>query len=236
MAAVPVTDSTGAAQLPLALDVRPALGREDFLVAPSNHAAVAWIDRWPDWPRSGPTPAMVLCGPAGAGKTHLAHVWRTRSDAVMLTGPDIGAAAPELLDGKLNCVVEDADRPAEETALLHLFNHVGEQGGGLLLTAATSPVRWPTALADLASRLRAAPLAAIEAPDDALIEAVLVKQFGDRQLRVGPEVVSYLVPRIERSFAGVRHIVAALDSAALAAGRPVTVPLAGEVLARLDGG
>ncbi len=223
-------------QLPLALDVRPALGREDFLVAPSNHAAVVWIDRWPDWPQSGPTPALVLCGPAGSGKTHLAHVWRSCSDAVILAGSDIGAAAPDLLDGKLNCVVENADKPADETALLHLFNCVGEQGGGMLLTAATPPSRWPVTLADLASRLRAAPVAAIEAPDDALIEAVLVKQFGDRQLRIGPEIVAYLVPRIERSFEGIQKTVAALDSAAMAAGRPVTVPLAGEVLGHLDGG
>ena len=106
----------------------------------------------------------------------------------------------------------------------------------MLLTAATPPSRWPVTLADLASRLRAAPVAAIEAPDDALIEAVLVKQFGDRQLRIGPEIVAYLVPRIERSFEGIQKTVAALDSAAMAAGRPVTVPLAGEVLGHLDGG
>lgn len=220
-------------QLPLELGVRTALGREDFLVAPNNEAAVAWIDRWPDWPRSGPTPALVLTGPLGCGKTHLAHAWRSRSDARLLAAADIKGAAPDLLQGAENCIVEDADKAADETALLHLFNHVGEQGGALLLNARTPPARWRIGLADLASRLRAAPVAAIEAPGDGMIEAVLVKLFGDRQIRVGPEVVAYLTPRIERSFAGAQQVVALLDRAAMAAGRGVTIPLAREVLDRI---
>jgi chromosomal replication initiation ATPase DnaA len=85
-------------------------------------------------------------------------------------------------------------------------------------------------LPDLRSRLLAAPSVAIGAPDDALLGAVLAKLFTDRQLQVSPEVIEWLLRRIERSFAGARGAVARLDAAALALKRPVTVLLAREVL------
>ncbi len=220
----------GPVQLALDLSVRPALGREDFLVAPINAEAVAWIDRWPDWP----SPALALVGPPGCGKTHLAHVWRARSHAALLAADAVAGWAPGDFPGeKPACIIEHADRVTDEAALFHLYNFVAEGAGTMLLTAETAPARWSTRLADLASRLRAAPVAEIAAPDDALIEAVLVKLFADRQLRVAPEVVSFLVARMERSFAAARAIVGALDGAAMQAGRGITVPLARDVLGRL---
>ena len=220
---------TAAVQLALDLGARIALGREDFLVAPNNAEAVAWIDRWPDWP----APALALVGPPGCGKTHLAHVWRTGSDATVLAPEAVTGDPFAILGAAGACIIEDAHAVTDETAFLHLYNHVAERGGSLLLCATTPPARWNLRLSDLASRLRAAPVAAITAPDDALIQALLVKLFADRQLKVAPEVVSYLMGRIERSFDGARRVVAALDEAALASGRRVTVPLARQVL---DGG
>ena len=217
------------AQLTLDLGSRTAVGREDFLVAPNNAEAVAWIDRWPDWPG----PALVLCGPPGCGKTHLAQVWRTNSDAALLSARAVAGDPGSIIGAATNCIVEDADKIGNETSFLHLYNHLAACGGSLLLCASMPPSRWETALADLSSRLRAAPVASIGAPDDALIQAVLVKLFADRQLAVAPEVVSYLMGRIERSFDGARRVVAALDGAALAAHRRITVPLASQVL---DGG
>lgn len=220
---------TAAVQLALDLGARIALGREDFLVAPNNAEAVAWIDRWPDWP----APALALVGPPGCGKTHLAQVWRMGSDATVLAAEAVTGDPFAILGKARGCIVEDAHAVTDETAFLHLYNHVAEGGGSLLLCATTPPSRWQLRLSDLASRLRAAPVAAITAPDDALIQALLVKLFADRQLKVAPEVVSYLMGRIERSFDGARRVVAALDEAALASGRRVTVPLARQVL---DGG
>ena len=195
-------------QLALDFGHRPALGREDFLVAPCNEDAVAWIDRWPDWPG----PVLVIHGPAGCGKSHLARVWRRR------------AGAPEA------SVVEDADRAGDDVALFNLFNRHAEDGAHLLVTAATPPARWTSRLPDLISRLAAAPTVAIGPPDDTLIAQVLVKLFADRQLEVGAGVVSYLVTHMECSFAAARRVVGAADDAALAAGRPVTVPLVRDVL------
>ena len=223
---------SGPLQLALDLSVRPALGREDFLVAPINREAVAWIDRWPDWP----APALALVGPPGCGKTHLIHVWRGRSDAALLAADAVAGWTPDdFTHSAPACIVEHADRVEDEAALLHLYNFIAEGAGTLLLTARTAPARWPTRLADLASRLRAAPVAEIAAPDDAVIEAVLVKLFADRQLRVGPEVVAFLVARMERSFAAARAIVGALDQAAMQANRAITVPLARDVLAGIGG-
>ena len=212
-------------QLALDLGHRTAFGREDFLVAPSNQDAVGWLDRWPAWP----APALVVFGPAGCGKSHMAEVWRERSGAALLPADRLcEAAVPELADRPV--VVEDADRGVDETALLHLYNMLAEARQHLLLTARQPPSRWPLRLPDLRSRLLAAPTVAVQAPDDTLIAAVLVKLFADRQLKVGNEVVSFLLQHMERSFDAARSLVAALDAAALAERRNVTVPLARQVL------
>lgn len=217
-------------QMLLDLGHRAVLGREDFLVAPSNRDAVAWLDLWPNWP----APGLVIYGPEACGKTHLAEVWRAQSAARVLQADDIaGREAPALVDGATAVVVEHADRITDERALLHLFNYVAGQGGSLLLTAAAAPTHWSLKLPDLRSRLAALPAIAVGAPDDALIEAVMVKQFSDRQIRVVPDVIAYLVARMERSLATVRAVVAALDAAALAEGRPITVPLTRQVLDQL---
>ncbi len=209
------------------------MGGLDFLVAPCNEQAVAWLDRWPDWP----SPALVVYGPAGCGKTHLTHVWRAASDAVSVTRDALGRQEPpSLLGDKAACVVEDAESGFDEPALLHLYNVVAERGGHILLTGKNPPARWPVELPDLASRLGAAAAVAIGAPDDALIGGVLVKLFADRQLRVDPAVIAFLLPRMERSFAAARRIVAALDEAALAKRRNITPPLAREVLEKMEPG
>ncbi len=224
------------AQMPLDLGHRPALGRADYLVAPSNETAVAWIDRWPDWPGA----VLALYGPAGSGKSHLAAVWRAASGALkvdsnMLAKLAEAAFAPT---GRA-AVVEDveghlATRPDLQRGLLHLHNLIRERGGHLLLTGRQAPARWSCPLADLASRLAAAPAVRLGAPDDGLIHAVLVKLFADRQLKANAEVIAFLLSRMERSFAAARAIVEALDAASLAARRPVSVPLARAVLDRLN--
>ncbi len=207
------------------------MGAADFLVAPCNRDAVALLDRWPAWPG----PALVVHGPDGCGKTHLTHVWRAQSGAAAISRdaltPD---AVPDLLGSARAAVVEDADRGTDERALLHLHNVLAEDGGHLLLTARRPPAEWGVALPDLASRLGAAMSVAVGAPDDALIGAVLVKHFADRQLAVDPAVVTYLQARMERSFASARTLTAALDAAALAAKRRITVKLARDVLRRLE--
>ena len=227
---------TAARQLTLDLPQRPALGRADFVVAPCNETAVAWIDRWPDWPH----PVLAVHGPPASGKSHLARVWRQASGAAEVTPERLNAAEPpELLGADALLVFEDVDRflaaagQAEEERLLHLYNLVLQTGGQLLLTAAAAPARWRCNLPDLGSRLAAAHAVELGAPDDALIEALLIKLFSDRQLRVGPQVVRYLLARVERSFAALGAVVAAVDRAALSDHREITVPLVRRVVESL---
>ncbi len=218
-----------ARQLALEFEHRPALGGDDFLVAPPNADAVAWLDRWPDWPGS----ALVIAGPPGCGKSHLGHVFMAESGALAIDAPDPRAAdidAPALVLDEADVVAGDA---AGEEALFHLYNRIREAGRCLLMTAAAPPARWGLILPDLASRLKAVATASIATPDEALIQAVLVKLFADRQLRVDADVIGYVVARMERSFAATRTLVEALDSTALARRRNITVPLARDVLDEL---
>jgi chromosomal replication initiation ATPase DnaA len=213
-------------QLILDLGHRPALEEADFLVAPCNQAAIQWLDRWPSWP----APALTLHGPAGCGKTHLARVFAARSRAPIIEADRLATdSVPGLIGRARTCVVDDADRARPEP-LLHLYNLIAERAGGMLLTAREPPARWPGVLADLRSRLAAAPAVAVAAPDDALLAALLVKLFADRQLVVSEEVVLFMVRHMERSFEAARRLVADLDAVALRDHRDITIPLARSVL------
>jgi len=211
-------------QLLLGFEHEVASGLEDFMPAPCNRAALAWLGRWPDWP----APALVLHGPPGCGKSHMARIWAARAAARQLDP----AALPGFPDGELPAaaVLDPAEPVADELALLQLYNRLRERGGHLLLTARRPVAAWPLGLPDLASRLRAAPAVAIEAPDDALLAALLVKLFDDRQLAVSEGVIGYLIRHMERSFAAARSVVEALDRRSLQKRRPVTVALARAVL------
>ena len=220
-------------QLPLNLPLPEAMGRQDFFVSPANATAVAMVDDWRDWPEG----KLAIIAPPGAGKTHLASIWAAEAGAVVLHAADLAETSPFALAAWGRIVIEDAGEVAGqlagETALLHLYNVLGEDGGRLLLTASEEPARWPLLLPDLASRLATLPVARLSPPDDELLTAVLTKQFADRQIAVQPQVVDWLVTRMDRSMAFARRLVAALDRAALAEGRAVTRPLAQGVLASL---
>ncbi len=215
-------------QLAFDLTGGEAFGRADFFVSDANAAALGWVDRWPQWP----SPVLVLHGARGAGKTHLAHLWRQRAAAILVAGESLDHAHVDgiIAGSGTNFVVDDAEH-APETALLHLFNACLEAGGNLLLTSRQAAGSWRPALADLGSRLCAAPSVGIGGPDDALLAAVLAKHFADRQIRVASEVITYLVCHMERSFHAAGEISAALDHAALSGNRAITTRLANQVLA-----
>jgi chromosomal replication initiation ATPase DnaA len=213
-------------QLALALPHAESFAREDFLVGAPNAAALAMIERWPDWPDR----ALALIGPEGAGKSHLAAVWAEIAGARRIAARALGETDLMAALATAALVVEDAPARLDERALFHLLNLVREEEAFLLITARAVPAQWDVALPDLASRLRAIPTIALTAPDDALLRAVLVKLFADRQLDVDANLVSYLATRIERSFAAARAAVEALDREALRLQRPVTRALAAELL------
>ncbi len=215
-------------QLTLDLGVRTAYGLEDFIVADSNRAAVAWVDSWPGWP-SG---ALAIAGPAGSGKTHLCQVWCRRSGAQAIDQAALGRLTPpELVGDAAALLLDDLREPVPERPLLHLLNHLAEQRRDLLIAAREPPARWRVELPDLRSRLAALPAVAIGAPDDGLLGAVIAKLFRDRQLQVSAEVVDYLLPRMERSLIAAQRLVTALDGAALAGRCSVNIKLARAILA-----
>jgi chromosomal replication initiation ATPase DnaA len=212
-------------QLALALEHSESYGRDDFLPGSCNAAPLELIDSWPDWPAS----AVALVGPEGSGKTHLATIWAGTSGARVISGHALTEQTlrPALATGAL--VIEDAAAITDERALFHLINFAREEGAYLLFTARTAPVTWPATIPDVISRLRAMPVVTLQAPDDALLRAVIVKLAADRQLGIDDGVVRYLSTRIERTFAAARAAVIALDNEALRQGRAPSRALAAEM-------
>lgn len=214
-------------QLPLDLALEPRFGEEDFLVSGSNADAYAMIEAWPAWPAD----MLSLVGPPGSGKSHLAAIWAARAEARTLSARSLEKADLPALAAAGAVVIEDCGRGAiPETALFHLLNLAHEKQASVLLTAATKPAAWGVTTPDLASRLRKIPTATIGQPDDALIRTLLVKLFVDRQLVVDTTLVEYLLPRIERSFAGVAATVELLDREAMARGKRLTRAMAAHIL------
>ena len=218
-----------ATQLTFDLPVRTALGRDDFFVSTANANAVARVDTPESWINF----KLCVIGPAGAGKTHLARVWAEAAGAIYTDASDLGGLDIAVLDRPV--ALDDADRIAgvDEPLAFHLHNRLKEASLPLLLVGREAPSRWSTTLPDLRSRFEATEVVEIGQPDDRLLAAVLVKQFTDRQLRVPPELIGWLLPRIERSFDFASRLAGHLDAASLAEGRAVTRPLAQRVLDKL---
>ena len=213
-------------QLTFDLPAAETWAREDFLVSPANAAALQGVEGWRDW--SGGS--LLLLGPSGSGKTHLAHIWAEMSQALWLMPGELEERLDDI-PAEACILIENAQDVAglAEPALLHLYNRLAPQGR-LLLTAPNAPRDWGLRLPDLLSRLQAIPIARLDTPDDALLAGVLVKLLADRQIMAQPNLISYLLPRMERSIAAARRVVAALDARSLATRRPVTRSLAAEVL------
>lgn len=210
------------AQLPLPLAWPTSESAGDFFPGPCNATAIAWLERGPSaWNHH----ASLLIGPAKSGKTHLARMFANRFGGAFISLRRSGEAR-----GAGAFIVDDLGKGTDEASLFHLYNRMREEGGALLLVARNQPRDWPVILPDLASRLAATPQVEIGAPDDAVLGAVMIKQLRDRGWSAPPEVISYLLPRVERTFDGVHRLVTALDQSATGLKRNMTVALAGQVL------
>jgi chromosomal replication initiation ATPase DnaA len=214
-------------QLAFALPHAESLTRDNFLEGPANTAGLALVESWPEWPSR----IMLLVGPEGSGKSHLAAIWAEQSGARSISAHALTAASVPgaLATGAL--VVEDLNAADfDERALFHLMNLAREDGAFVLTTARLPPSTFQIELRDLRSRLRAVPTVSLLPPDDQLLRALIIKFCTDRQMAADESVVGYLATRIERSYAAARRAVELLDTEALRQGRPVTRALAAELL------
>ncbi len=217
----------GTQQLVMPFAPATSYAPEDFVRGESNEEAHTLIHSWPNWPYS----LMLIHGPKGCGKTHLAHVFAGRAQASLLDPKRIGTApADQLLTGNHAWIIDDLTQVTHEAALAQLINHARARGDYMLLLADAPASQLPFALPDLRSRLAMLPAVTLGAPDDALLMGVLAKAFADRQLRIAPDVLAYAVARLERSHAAAQQFAAQMDQLSLAQGRAVTLPLVREAL------
>ncbi|KXG86348.1 DnaA regulatory inactivator HdaA [Agrobacterium bohemicum] len=224
----PGASRSKAEQLPLAFSHQTATGREDLLVAAPLRAAVSIVDEWPSWP----SPVVILVGPQGSGKSHLASIWKNTSGAVEIR-PKAGGDAARAAENS-PVLFEDADSDGfDDTELFHVINSVRENGTSLLITTRDWPAAWPVKLPDLRSRLKAATVVEIGEPDEDLLGQILMKLFADRQLYMDDKIVSYIVTRMERSLNTAQTIVEKLDHLSLSRGTRISRAMAAEVLKEL---
>ena len=209
-------------QLPLALSYRKAFGREDFVVAPCNHEAVSWIDRWPSWPSF----AVLIHGEHGSGKTHLSCIF----SEYRIEASDLTDSFMPYFQKKI--VVENLENLKSEEALLHLFNFIRDMGGSLLLTAEHVP---DFHLPDLKSRIQSIPKAGMEMPDEQLILKILKQAFAERQILVDEAVLSYAVTHMPRSFYSIQNLIKIADELSLTEQRKITIPVIKTALEKIGG-
>jgi chromosomal replication initiation ATPase DnaA len=218
-------------QLPLPFKHEPRYDALDFLPASSNEEALAWFGT--DWPER----RLALFGPAGCGKSHLLHIWATRTGGTLLTGQTLTGQTLADLNGvpeRGALALDDADTVMDEKLLFHLLNTARDRGLALLLSGRFAPSRWPVRLPDLSSRLRAITAVEIRQPSDDLLTALLMRLLADRQLAVTQAVQEWLLLRLPRSPSALREAVVRLDRASLASGSAITRSLAAKVLAEGD--
>jgi DnaA regulatory inactivator Hda len=220
----------------LDLPYRKALDRQDFIVGDSNLEAVSWIDRWPAWPEA----ALIIVGPAGSGKSHLAAVWQQKTAAVSVQPGWARRAIADIANefsGRallIDCLEDFVQSRSGETFLFHLINYARSEQANLLFLSQTPPAHLQLELNDLRSRLLAMSTVPIVQPDDDLVHGLYAKLFADRQLKVSGEVVNYLLAHANRDFPAIQKLVASLDALSLSKKRAVTVPLVKSVLADLN--
>lgn len=219
-------------QIPLDLAHTTGLSRDELVVSKSNAAAVSLIDSWPQWPAN----FMIVAGPPGSGKSHLASIWAAQAGAIRITADQLPSSSTALVAGANVLIDGIGEAVFDETALFHLINTQRQSGGSLLIMTRKWPSSWKVSLPDLLSRVKSAPTIEIAEPDDSLLTGVIIKLFADRQLMVDPLVVSFLVSRIERSLATAQGVVERLDQAALESKSRITRQLAATVLTQMDQG
>jgi chromosomal replication initiation ATPase DnaA len=211
----------------LPFEVVPAYGRDDFLVGEANRAAFELVERFPAWP----SPAHLLIGPEGSGKSHLAAIFAETSGAPIIPAAEISMARLAELQTFPALVIEDADRGArDEPALFHLINRARDQAIALLITARSAPTFWGLATPDLLSRLRAMPQLTLGEPEDSLLSALYIKLFSDRQLSVKPALIRFMLQRSTRSYSAAKALVERIDQEAMARQRAPTRTLVAELL------
>ena len=221
-------------QIPLSFEITPSKGRDDLIVSQSVQGAITMIDEWPNWPSH----LVVLAGPTGSGKSHIAHIWLQKADAIESSLVDDADDLVETVK-TTPILIENVDQllassQADETQLFHLLNAAKEAGSFVLMTARSWPASWKVSLPDLASRIKAATIVEISEPDENLLSQVIFKLFADRQVEIDEKTVNYLVMRMERSLAVASKIVEAMDELALSKKTSVNRSIAAEVLAKFE--
>jgi hypothetical protein len=196
-------------QIALPLDWPAGDKEQDYLVSEANLPVIRHFEHWSLWP----VMATILTGPRKSGRSLLGRIF-------------VAKIGGELIDN-----AEDA----EEEAVFHAWNRAQERHRPLILIANAAPPIWAVRLPDLRSRLGATPVVRIEEPDDILVGQLIEKLCHARGLAAPPELIRYLVPRIERSYFGVHRTIDALDELAYAQRQRLTIPLARRAL-RLDRG
>ncbi|HNS85756.1 MAG TPA: hypothetical protein PKH09_02565 [Parvularculaceae bacterium] len=210
-----MTSSSESRQIVLDLPaLAPRMTRAEFVISESNRATLETLDAW----MRAAEPMLTICGPEGSGKTHILQ---------MLTRETAAAGTPII-------AVDDVHLAGDPQDILALIERARGEGRRIAFAGRGAPTDWARGLKDLGTRLNAAARITMREPDDALLSAVILKLFRDRQLKAAPEVADYAVRRLPGTFAAAQAFVGALDAASIEKARPIGLKLAREAVANLS--
>lgn len=223
-------------QLPLLLEHRRLLGREDFLVSPCNIEAVEWIDAYPDW--SGNF-AVVVLGEKSAGKTHISWLFSEKTGAKVYDAleikdelfSDIVPVGGALVIDNVDVLIGNEDL---EENLFHIINYAQECNTKLFLTSSRAFASLDFTLNDLKTRLMSFPVARITEPDDEFLKSLLVKQFLERDIIVSPDVIEYIVRHISRDAMTVKYVVEQADLMSFEEKHRITIPFIKKIIEKIE--
>ena len=212
-------------QLAIPLPDQVTTDASTLLVEAATREVWTWLSAWPEWP----LPQVVVVGPVGAGKSHMARALSLLRGGILLTAEE--SLDPLYLVHSFPIIIVDGyDCYKDESWLFHLYNLAQEHHRQVVYFGRTAPASHSFMVKDLASRLRSLPCLEIHEPDDDLFRKLFRKELLKRGMLCGDDILEYIYRRFDRSYTTIHYLVKVIDELTLSQQRPLTLPLLKEII------
>ena len=213
-------------QLLLELDYKTNFNEHDFYLSKSNSSAFKIINTWPAWDKK----ILNISGEKFSGKSHLANIFKLKSNAFLVQGNKINNSIFKNLKLYESIVIDDFEECNEEEILYSIFNLVDQDSKYLLINSLKPINKIKFKLPDLSSRTKNCLYAEIENPDDELLFAIILKNFSDRQIKIEKKIINFIISRIDRSYRKIDEFIYKIDELSLKKKKPINIKTIKDIL------